>query len=61
MELFIILSFINTHTFYLVITYLELPLPTHGAMIIGLQERSPLHMLSYFTHDHPMKSAYGHA
>ena len=36
-----ILSFITNHTFYLVITYIKLPLPPHDAMIVGLQDRSP--------------------
>ena len=46
---FIILSFINTHTFSLVITFLKLPLPTRGTMIVELQDRIPLHMLPYPT------------
>ena len=60
-HIFLILSFITIHTFYLVITYIKLPLPTHDTMIIRLWDGSPLHMLPYPTHVHPTTGACGHA
>ena len=47
--------------FYLVITYIKLPLPTSGAMNTELRDRSPLHMLPYPTHAHPRMSAHMHS
>ena len=47
--------------FSLIITYIKLILPTHDVMIVGLQDRSPLHMLPYPTHAHPTMSARRHA
>ena len=58
---FIYLKFYYHPVFSLVITYIKLLLPTHDVMIVGLQDRSPLHMLPYPTHAHPMTSARGHA
>ncbi len=42
---------------YLIITYIKLPLPTLWHHDTRLWDRSPLHMLPYPTHAHPMTSA----
>lgn len=60
-EHFHYLKFYYHLVFYLVISYIKLPLPTHGTMIIWLWDRSPLHMLPYHTHAHPTMSAHRHA